>query len=165
MMLTASPDALVRAARHLLFLVLCLLAPFAVLHAAKPNIIVILTDDHGWADLGSQGVDGQIRTPNLDQLARAGVRFTRGYVTAPQCTPSRAGLMSGRYQNKFGVEQNFDAMPAEVVTLPERLKTVGYTTGISGKWHLDSAPRGQSSNDEGGKTIPELAPHRQGFDE
>ena len=96
----------------------------------EPNIIVILTDDHGWADLGAQGVDKQIRTPNVDQLARDGVRFTRGYVTAPQCTPSRAGLISGRYQNKFGVEQNFDRMPSEVITLPERLKTSGYVTGI-----------------------------------
>ncbi len=129
--------------------------------AAAPNIIVIMTDDHGWADLGAQGVDAHIRTPNLDQLARDGVRFTRGYVTAPQCTPSRAGLMSGRYQNKFGVEENFDGMPNEVVTLPERLKTSGYVTGISGKWHLDSGGR-----KDGEKTIaPELAPHKQGFDE
>ncbi|MEI7948023.1 MAG: sulfatase-like hydrolase/transferase, partial [bacterium] len=84
--------------------------------ADKPNIIVILTDDHGWADLGAQGVDKNIRTPNVDQLARDGVCFQRGYVTAPQCTPSRAGLISGQYQNKFGVEQNFDVMPSEVVT-------------------------------------------------
>ena len=139
------------------------LAPLAALHAAdKPNIIVILTDDHGWADLGVQGADAHIRTPNVDQLARDGVRFSRGYVTAPQCTPSRAGLISGRYQNTFGVEQNFDGMPSAVVTLPERLKTSGYVTGISGKWHLDSGgPKvdGEKSHD------PALAPHRQGFDE
>jgi len=58
----------------------------------KPNIIIILTDDHGWADLGVQGVRKDIRTPNLDRLAREGVRCTAGYVTAPQCVPSRAGL-------------------------------------------------------------------------
>ena len=130
--------------------------------AARPNIIVILTDDHGWADLGVQGADKHIRTPNVDQLAREGVRFSRGYVTAPQCTPSRAGLITGRYQNKFGVEQNFDPMRSEVVTLPERLKAVGYTTGISGKWHLDSGgPKvnGEKVHD------PALAPRHQGFDE
>ena len=148
-----------------------LLLSLTALHAAdapakpatsKPNIIVILTDDHGWADLGVQGVDKHIRTPNVDQLARDGVRFTRGYVTAPQCTPSRAGLISGRYQNKFGVEQNFDPMPSEVVTLPERLKISGYVTGISGKWHLDSA----GPKKDGEKIFdPNLAPQHQGFDE
>lgn len=123
-------------------ILLPLLSAVTALHAAeKPNIIVILTDDHGWADLGAHGVDLQIRTPNLDQLARDGLRFTRGYVTAPQCTPSRAGLISGQYQNKLGVEQNFDPLPGAVLTLPERLKTSGYTTGISGKWHLDSGGR------------------------
>ena len=144
-----------------------LLAPLATLHAAdapakKPNIIGILTDDHGWADLGANGVDQHIRTPNVDQLARDGVRFSRGYVTAPQCTPSRAGLITGRYQNRFGVEQNFDPMRSDVVTLPERLKSSGYVTGISGKWHLDSG----GPKKDGEKVFdPNLAPHRQGFDE
>lgn len=160
--------------KHILvFLTFLLPAPLAALHAAdslakaaggKPNIIVIITDDHGWADLGAQGVDKNIRTPNLDQLARDGVRFSRGYVTAPQCTPSRAGLISGRYQNKFGVEENFDPMPSEVVTLPERLKKAGYVTGISGKWHLDVARRRDGAEQEK-SSDPNLAPHRQGFDE
>lgn len=129
--------------------------------AAPPNIIVIITDDHGWADLGVQGADSHLRTPNIDQLARDGVRFTRGYVTAPQCTPSRAGLMSGCYQNKLGVEQNFDVLSGEAVTLPERLKNSGYITGISGKWHLDVALG------KDGKHVydPGLAPQAQGFDE
>ena len=64
--------------------------------AARPNILLIYTDDHGWADLGLQGVDHDIRTPHLDGLAKDGVRFTRGYVTAPQCVPSRAGVITGR---------------------------------------------------------------------
>jgi len=152
--------------KHILtLLITLLLAPLGALHAAetnKPNIIVILTDDHGWADLGVQGVDTNIRTPNVDQLARDGVRFQRGYVTAPQCTPSRAGLISGRYQNKLGVEQNFDPMRSEVVTLPERLKSSGYVTGISGKWHLDSG--GPKVNGEKAYD-PALAPQHQGFDE
>ena len=73
---------------------------------SKPNVILIYADDHGWADLGVQGVDQDIRTPHLDQLAKDGVRFTRGYVSAPQCMPSRCGVMTGRYQQRFGVEDN-----------------------------------------------------------
>jgi uncharacterized sulfatase len=128
-----------------------------------PNVLLIYTDDHGWADLGAQGVDGDIRTPNLDRLAAEGVRFTRGYVTAPQCTPSRAGVITGMYQNRFGVEHNGLAMQREVVTLPERLKAAGYVTGISGKWHLDI----ENVAAAGKKMIvrPDLAPQHQGFDE
>ena len=74
-----------------------LFAPLAVIAADKPNIILIYSDDHGWADLGIQGSDQDIRTPHLDAMARDGVRFTRGYVTAPQCVPSRAGVLTGRY--------------------------------------------------------------------
>ena len=86
---------------------LALLLPVvAALAADKPNIILIYSDDHGWADLGVQGSDKDIRTPNLDAMARDGVRFTRGYVSAPQCVPSRAGVLTGRYQQRFGVEDN-----------------------------------------------------------
>ena len=73
--------------------------------AARPNIIVIFTDDHGYADLSCQGILDDIRTPHIDHLAAGGVRMTSGYVTAPQCVPSRAGLLSGRYQNRLGVEK------------------------------------------------------------
>lgn len=103
-----------------------------------PNIIFILTDDHGYADLGAQGVVSDIKTPHLDQLAKTGVRMTSGYVTAPQCTPSRAALMTGRYQQKFGVEDNnYSPLPLTQATLAEKLSAVGYKTGIMGKWHLD----------------------------
>jgi uncharacterized sulfatase len=132
--------------------------------AGQPNIVLIYTDDHGWADLGIQGVDQNLRTPNLDQLARDGVLFKRGYVTAPQCTPSRAGVITGMYQNRFGVEHNGFAMQQEVVTLPERLKAAGYATGISGKWHLDI----EDQRGAGGKknnVRPELGPWGQGYDE
>lgn len=122
-----------------------------------PNVLLIYTDDHGWADFGAQGADKDVRTPNLDQLARDGVICRRGYVTAPQCTPSRAGVMTGMYQNRFGVEHNGLPMRSEVVTLPERLKAAGYISGISGKWHLDVVERRRLD--------PELLPHKQGFDE
>ncbi len=84
----------------------------------KPNILVIYSDDHGWADLGMQGVDKEIRTPHLDQLTQDGVRFARGYVSAPQCVPSRAGLITGRYQQRFGVEDNNKGpLPLDEVTI------------------------------------------------
>ena len=104
----------------------------------KPNVIVILADDQGYADLGVQGQVKDIRTPNLDALAAGGVRCTSGYVTAPQCSPSRAGLISGRYQQKFGLDTiPDDPMPLAEVTIPKRLKRAGYVSGMVGKWHLD----------------------------
>ncbi|CAN5639427.1 N/A [soil metagenome] len=108
---------------------------------AKPNILLIYTDDHGWADLGLQAVDKDIRTPNIDQLAKDGVRFSRGYVSAPQCVPSRAGVLTGRYQQKFGVEENGKGpLPLTEVTIAQRLKPAGYISGFVGKNHLDRLP-------------------------
>lgn len=103
-----------------------------------PNIVFIFTDDHGYADLGIQGVVSDVKTPHLDNLAKTGVRMTAGYTTAPQCTPSRAALMTGRYQQKFGVDDNnYAPLPLTQATLAEKLTAVGYKTGIMGKWHLD----------------------------
>jgi uncharacterized sulfatase len=106
--------------------------------ADRSNVIVIFTDDHGFADLSSQGILDDVRTPHIDRLATGGVRMTSGYVTAPQCVPSRAGILSGRYQNRFGVESN--GQPLEGFnaqdTVAERLKGAGYATGMTGKWHL-----------------------------
>ncbi len=82
-------------------------AGFAFAEAAdRPNIILVFTDDQGYADLGIHGADPDVRTPHLDQLARDGALFTNGYVTAPQCIPSRAGLVTGRHQNAFGLDDN-----------------------------------------------------------
>ncbi len=104
----------------------------------RPNVIVIFSDDHGYSDLGSQGIQDDLKTPHLDRLAAGGVRMTSGYVSAPQCVPSRAGLLSGRYQNRFGVESNgmsLDGFNAQA-TIAERLQKSGYATGMTGKWHL-----------------------------
>lgn len=134
-------------------------AGFAPAPAAKPNIILIVADDLGYADLGVQGCK-DIPTPNIDSIAAAGVRFTSGYVTCPVCSPTRAGLMTGRYQERFGHEFNpgpramADAdfgLPLTEVTIANRLKSLGYATGMFGKWHLGYKP--------------ELNPIKRGFDE
>ena len=112
-----------------------------------PNILMVLSDDHGHTDLGITGVDSVVDTPVLDRLAANGALFKYGYASAPQCVPSRAGLMSGRNQNTFGLYMN-DAnagygvavLPPKpkVKTIAEHLKDAGhgYVTGMSGKWHL-----------------------------
>ena len=91
-----------------------IVAAFALLSSnadAKPNILVILADDLGWGELGCQGFTQQIPTPNIDSIAKNGVRFTSGYVSGPYCSPTRAGFMTGRYQQRFGHE--FNPGPAE----------------------------------------------------
>ena len=98
----------------------------------------------GYADVGFHGCK-DIPTPNLDALAEAGVRFTNGYVSGPYCTPTRAGLLTGRYQTRFGHEFNpGDAgrpvgLPLTETTIADRLKAAGYATGLVGKWHLGDA--------------------------
>ena len=129
---------------------------------SKPNIIVIFTDDHGYADLGVQGSLTDIKTPNIDALARDGVRFTHGYVTAPQCLPSRAGMLTGRYQQRFGIDDNKTGpLPLEELTIAERLKKAGYVTGQVGKWHLDLSEKSSAEKNP----INKFLPHGQGFDE
>lgn len=151
-----------------IFFTLILFVPWVALQAAdssaKPNVLIIYTDDHGWADLGTQGVNREIQTPHLDQLTRDGVRFTRGYVSAPQCVPSRAGLITGRYQQRFGVEDNNKGpLPLEELTIAERLKPAGYVSGWVGKCHLDiGSEKGQNKES---RLLREHMPHHQGFDE
>jgi arylsulfatase A-like enzyme len=110
--------------------------------AEKPNILVIVADDMGYADVGFHGCK-DIPTPHLDALAKDGVRFTNGYVTGPYCSPTRAGLLTGRQQTRFGHEFNpsgSHGLPLTESTLPDRLKEAGYVTGMVGKWHLGSQP-------------------------
>ncbi|MCS7026487.1 MAG: sulfatase [Bryobacteraceae bacterium] len=127
--------------------------------ARKPNIVVIVADDLGYAGISAQGCD-DIPTPHIDSIARNGIRFTSGYVSCPVCSPTRAGLMTGRYQQRFGHEfnpgpadqasENF-GLPLQEMTLADRLKSLGYATGLVGKWHLGYCPQ--------------YHPLRRGFDE
>ncbi len=106
---------------------------------SRPNILFILVDDLGYADLGCQG-SKEIRTPHIDGLAASGLRFTDAYVTAPQCGPSRAGIMTGVHQARFGYadnEKNHGLPDPKILPLmPEYLKQAGYRTGLVGKWHI-----------------------------
>ncbi|WP_437229477.1 sulfatase family protein [Planctomicrobium sp. SH661] len=133
-----------RVFRHLAIAAVLMANPFysvCLLFAAdRPNIIVILADDMGYADVGVQGVDPDVKTPNIDRLAHQGVRCTAGYASAPQCAPSRAGLLTGRYQQRYGFDNNQDMpLTTDAVTIAERLGKAGYTCGMVGKWHLDPA--------------------------
>jgi len=124
----------------------------------RPNFIIILTDDQGYADVGFNGCE-DIPTPHIDRIAHEGVRFTNGYVTYPVCSPSRAGMITGRYQGRFGYRRNptlnpFDenaGLPLEEENMAEILKKVDYHTGYVGKWHLG--------------THPKFRPNVRGFDE
>ncbi|MCP4455021.1 MAG: sulfatase-like hydrolase/transferase [Planctomycetes bacterium] len=124
-----------------------------------PNVVVLLADDLGYGELGCQG-NLQIPTPHIDAIAAEGVRFTAGYVTAPNCSPSRAGLLTGRYGTRFGHEFNpigakneepGMGLPLGQKTLAEALQKAGYITGVIGKWHLGGSAQ--------------YHPYRRGFDE
>ena len=141
----------------ILLVIACIAAQAALPAAgvpAKPNILLIVGDDMGYADVGVHGCK-DIPTPNLDALAAAGVRFSNGYVSGPYCSPTRAGLLTGRYQQRFGHEFNpgggGQGLPVSETTLANRLKAAGYTTGLVGKWHLGESPA--------------MHPQRRGFDE
>lgn len=113
--------------------------------ADKPNILLIVSDDLGYADVGFHGNQEKL-TLNLDRLAESGIRFSDGYVSGIVCSPTRAGLMTGRYQQKFGYEFNPDdhcglGLPLSETTVASRLKAAGYETGLIGKWHLGIKPK------------------------
>jgi arylsulfatase A-like enzyme len=125
----------------------------------KPNVVVLVADDLGYGDLGFQGCK-DVPTPNLDALAKRSVQCTSGYVSGPYCSPTRAGLLTGRYQQRFGHEFNPgpptdvskpSGLDVEQRTLADRLKGAGYRTALVGKWHLGHDER--------------FLPHKRGFDE
>jgi arylsulfatase A-like enzyme len=136
-----------RGLRILLTTILFFMANTVFAGDRKPNVIVILADDLGYADLGFTG-NKQIKTPHLDALAASGITCRNAYVSAPYCSPTRAGLLTGRYQTRFGHEfnprpGNWDipspGLPTTEATFVQRLRAAGYRTGLIGKWHLGEA--------------------------
>jgi arylsulfatase A-like enzyme len=122
--------------------------------ADQPNVVIFYADDLGWGETGCQG-NKDIPTPHIDSLAANGVRFTQGYVAATYCSPSRAGLLTGRYPTRFGHEfnsvANVTGLDLKETTLADRLKSLSYATACVGKWHLGNKP--------------ENRPTKRGFDE
>ncbi len=138
---------------------LFLLSSVVLLHSAsgaesRPNILLIYADDLGYGEIGCYG-GKEVPTPHIDSIAANGIRFTNGYVSAPLCSPSRAGLMTGRYQQRFGHENNTmtaeKGLPLAETTFADRIKSLSYATGAIGKWHL--------GNDE------KYLPMNRGFDD
>src|SRR5262245_17754981 len=137
--------------RFLLWLTTLALGLIAFSHASaaerKPNIVIFLADDTGYGDPTCYG-GKDLLTPNVDSLAKNGVRCTSGYVSCPYCSPTRAGLLTGRYQQRFGHEFNEGAnvsrdlfgLPLTEKTIADRLKPLGYQTWAVGKWHLGFNP-------------------------
>ena len=144
-------------------------------HAAKtPNILFIMADDLGWMDLACQG-NKLVETPNLDRLAKQGMRFTDAYAAAPVCSPTRCAVLTGQAPARIGLTTHLPGMyfpkdnrpqPAvltkqlstDYVTIAERMREAGYKSAFLGKWHI------ASSIGKGGKVAPELSPIGQGFD-
>ncbi|MCK4748535.1 MAG: sulfatase-like hydrolase/transferase, partial [Bacteroidales bacterium] len=148
-----------------LFLTACSGEQKHVLSGSRPNIIFILADDMGWADLPVYGNQFN-EAPNLTRMADEGIRFTDAYAACPVCSPTRASIMSGQYPARVGItdyitghwrpfeevivpKNKYQYLPLEIYTLGEAMRDAGYTTGVFGKWHLG-----------GGKYYPE----HQGFD-
>ena len=130
----------------------CLLLPFVVHAADRPNILFILTDDQGYGDVGAHG-NPILKTPNLDKLRSESVRFT-DFQVSPTCAPTRSALLTGRHEFKNGITHTIlerERLALGAATLPEQLRQAGYRTGIFGKWHL---------GDEA-----EYQPNKRGFDE
>ncbi|MHC4627054.1 MAG: sulfatase-like hydrolase/transferase, partial [Planctomycetota bacterium] len=122
--------------------------------AGRPNIVVIVSDDQGYADSSCYDHPQEVSTPGIDRLAEEGVRFTNGYASAYVCAPTRAGLLTGRYQQRFGFYTAGDSrtgMPTNEITVADVLRKEGYATAIIGKWHVGLEPQ--------------YRPLRRGFDE
>jgi N-sulfoglucosamine sulfohydrolase len=123
------------------WLLLCAVLMAATIHGAtvpRPNIVLIIADDMAWEDCGAYG-HKTVKTPNLDRMAREGMRFDRAFLTCSSCSPSRSSMITGRYPHSTGAEQLHWPLPKEQVTFVELLKRAGYWTAAAGKWHLGEA--------------------------
>ena len=135
--------------------------------AERPNIILCMSDDQGWGDVAYNG-HPVLRTPHLDQMSKEGMRFDRFYSTSPVCSPTRAGVLTGRHPYRHGVPfANVGKLKAEEITLPEVLRAQGYATGHFGKWHLGSLTTKIKDGHRGrpGNTATYSPPWENGYDE
>ena len=133
----------------------------------RPNVILCMTDDQGWGDVGYNG-HPVLRTPHLDQMAREGIRFDRFYAGAPVCSPTRGSCLTGRHPYRYGIPfANVGHLKREEITLADALKTQGYVTGHFGKWHLGTLTTKIKDGNRGGPDHPEeyAPPWDNGFDQ
>ncbi|SVD79728.1 uncharacterized protein METZ01_LOCUS432582, partial [marine metagenome] len=157
-----------------MLVILFLAGQVFTLWAKKPNVLFIMADDLGWMDLACQG-NPLVETPNLDRLAKQGMRFTDAYAAAPVCSPTRCAVLTGQAPARIGLTTHLpgrffpkDGRPqpakltpqlnTEHVTIAERMKEAGYASAFFGKWHI--AP----SSGKGGKVADAVSPTGQGFD-
>ena len=123
---------------------IALLPAIAVAATGGANVVVIVSDDQGYADISCYPHPDEVSTPNIDRLATEGARLTNGYASCPVCAPTRAGILTGRYQQRFGFYEASDSragLPRSETTLADLLRNAGYATGVFGKWHLGYEPR------------------------
>ncbi len=131
--------------KYLLSLTSLLLFLSIAVAEKKPNIILCMADDQGWGDVGYYG-HPVLKTPHLDAMSKAGIRFDRFYAAAPVCSPTRGSVMTGRHPNRFGCFKWGHTLRPQEVTIAEALKQAGYVTGHFGKWHLGSVRKGSPVN-------------------
>ena len=127
--------------KHLL--AIALFPAIAVAATEGANVVLIVSDDQGYADSSCYPHPDEVSTPNIDRLAAEGARMTNGYASCPVCAPTRAGILTGRYQQRFGFYTAADSragLPRSETTLADLLRGAGYATGVFGKWHLGYAP-------------------------
>ncbi|HUT36323.1 MAG TPA: sulfatase-like hydrolase/transferase [Planctomycetota bacterium] len=132
---------------------------------STPNVVLVMADDLGWGDVGFNG-SKVVHTPHLDRLAAEGLRFTRFYAHAPVCSPTRGSCLTGRHPYRYGITfANVGHLPKQEFTLAEALKTLGYTTGHFGKWHLGTLTKTVRDGNRGGRGDAAYAPPwDHGFD-
>ena len=116
------------------------LLSFSQTKSDRPNFIIIIGDDISWNDLGCYG-NPTVKSPNIDQLASEGIKFTNTFLTASSCSPSRCSIIAGRYPHNTGAAELHTPLPAGMPTLPGELKKSGYYTAAAGKWHLGPNPK------------------------
>src|SRR5687768_3274061 len=133
--------------------------------SARPNIVLVMADDQGWGDTGYNG-HPELKTPNLDDLAKTGLRLNRFYTAHFNCSPTRGSVLTGRHPNRYGTFSPGAPIRAEEMTVARVLQSAGYATGHFGKWHLNGKNGDRNTKDIPGRAIlanDPLSPGAMGF--